>query len=431
MLAMKYLYCLLLPLLLTACLEDECRETVTFTAYTPVTITASEWRSDVFTPTASTTGVCDPSGFYVYGNYLLVLDRNAGLHLIDNQDNAHPRPIGFIPIPGGQGLAVRNNILYVNQYIDLLAFDISAPEAPRFLSRTTDVFNPYSVFAGGLDAEGNYIASYVESTDTREVDCSSPYFDLGYYYLDNVLYAARGMDFAALNSAVGGVPETVGQGGSLARFTISEGTLFAVDDNTLHTFSLDNPAKPEFMSTSELPYGVETIFPSDDLLFIGSTTGLHIYSVENPLAPAYLSTFEHVRSCDPVVVQGDLAYVTMWGGSECGNQGDQLMVVDVSDPRNPSLVQETPMQNSHGLGIDGDRLFLCTGYGGIRVFSLLEDGRLGPQVHEATGFAAKDVIVLPGQQRLIALGWEQAGIEQYDYTEDGAPTAISHFSVCD
>ncbi len=170
---------LLLPLfLLTSCLEEECQDVILFHSYTPVTITASEWRTDGFPPSAPTT-VCEPSGFYVYGDYLFVLDRNEGLHLIDNRDNANPRPVSFIPIPGGQGLAVRNNILYVNQYIDLLAFDITAPASPRFLSRTEDVFEPYSIFAGGIDAQGNYIVGYTEGTETREQSCNSPYYYRG------------------------------------------------------------------------------------------------------------------------------------------------------------------------------------------------------------------------------------------------------------
>ncbi len=223
----------------------------------------------------------------------------------------------------------------------------------------------------------------------------------------------------------------VGQGGSLARFTIANGTLYAVDDNSLRTYSLADPVAPAFEGISHLPYGVETIFPAGDYLYIGSTTGMHIYSVEHPLAPAYLSTFSHVRSCDPVVVQGDLAYVTMWGGSNCGDQGDKLMVVDVSDPYQPTLLQERAMDQSHGLGVAGDLLFLCSGTGGVKVFKLDADGRLGNQLHQANGFNAKDVIVLGAQRRLIALGWDREGIEQYDYTVDGAPTAVSHFSVCD
>ncbi len=427
---MKPLFFLLLPLLLTACLEDDCQETVTFRAFDPITITANEWRSDVFTPTAAET-VCDPSGFYVYGDYLFVLDRNEGLHLIDNRDNANPRPVAFVPIRGGQGIAVRNNVLYVNQYIDLLAFDISSPESPRFLSRTEDAFNPYTVFSSGMVDTDHYIIGYTARTETYEANCRSPYHDRNWFLEDGVYFALSNTQVDRSTASAGtGQPETVGQGGSLARFTIAKGMLYAVDESSLRTFSLANPTVPEFIGISNLDYGIETIFPQGDHLYIGANNGLHIYSVETPTEPEYLSTFAHVRSCDPVVVQGDLAYVTMWGGSNCGNQGDQLMVVDVSDPRKPTLVQETPMENSHGLGIDGNRLFLAAGDKGVRVYSLLDDGRLGPLLHQATGFNAKDVIVLPSQQRLIAFGWEQAGIEQYDYTEDGAPTAVSHFSVC-
>ncbi|THH41848.1 LVIVD repeat-containing protein [Neolewinella litorea] len=430
---------LLFPLLcaffLTGCLEDECTDVVTYTAYHPVVLTAAEWRQDDFTATTPQS-VCDPSAFYVYGNILFVLDRNAGLHIIDNSDNADPRPVKFLNIPGGVGLAVRNNVLYVNQYIDLLAFDLSDPREPRFLSRTRDVFDPYTDFAANLHGTGEVTIAYTEGPETITVDCNSPYYGRSWFLEDGFIYTTnrQTFDFAINTSgaanASGGTSEQVGIGGSLARFTINQGTLYAVDENSLRTFSLADPKEPEFMGITQMPWGVETIFPYKDMLFMGANNGMHIYGVSNPLDPEYFATFEHVLSCDPVVVQNDIAYVTMWGGADCGSRGDQLMVIDVSDPRDPRSLQEIPMSNSHGLGVDGNHLFLCSGPEGLKVFDLTDDGRLGAEVHHAPDFPAKDVIVLPAKQELIVLGWEQAGIRQYDYDAEGRPVHAGDLSIC-
>lgn len=46
----------------------------------------------------------------------------------------------------------------------------------------------------------------------------------------------------------------------------------------------------------------------------------------------------HVQSCDPVVVQGDLAYVTLRG--ECFGESNRLEVINVSNPNTPELVTE-------------------------------------------------------------------------------------------
>ncbi|CAH1002005.1 hypothetical protein LEM8419_02920 [Neolewinella maritima] len=424
-------YLVALPLLLlTACLKDECRDTIRYQAYDPVYITAGEWRTDDFT-FAPSVEVCEPTGFYVYGDYLFIVDRNAGMHIYDNRDNDSPQAVSFLPIPGGQGLAVRNDILYVNQYTDLLAFDLSDPSAPRFLHRSEDVFEATSVFAAQLGG-GQFIVEYTPSTQTYEMSCEDARFGFPTFWMEDQMFVNDMLAFNQFSSPQtgGASADVVGMGGSLARFTIANGSLFTVDDYTLRTFSLSDPARPELVTSTELGWGIETIFPYKDQLYIGSTTGMHIYDVSSPRAPEHLSTFEHVLSCDPVVVQNDIAYVTMWGGSDCGSQTDQLSIIDVSDPRQPLELESVPMEQSHGLGVSGDRLYLCAGTLGIKVFELTAEGRLGKLLSTRQDFNARDVIVRGDRQELIVFGWEQAGIRQYDYTASGELTAVSALSVC-
>ena len=420
---------LLLSFLLTSCIEDECTETVQYQSYEPVLVSDTEWRSSAFTYEPATE-VCEPSGFYVYGDYLFIIDRNAGLHIFDNRDNDAPRPLSFLPIPGGQGIAVRNDILYISQYLDLLSFDLTDPKEPQYLHRTENVFELYSVFAGQMASTGEYVVEYVATDEVMELSCNDVRAGGGVFWRGNMMFADA--NFATLQTTgntVGSGPEVVGQGGSLARFTINNGTLYAVDQQSLRTFSLADPTEPTFIGTTALGWDIETIFPYKDQLYIGSTTGMHIYDVTDPLRPQHLSTFEHVQNCDPVVVQDDIAYVTMWGGNDCGSQADQLIVLDVSDPRQPIELETTPMEQSHGLGVKDDRLYLCSGSLGLQVFALREDGRLGDLLITAPGFNAKDIIVRPDRAELIVFGWDQAGIRQYDYSETEV-VAVSDLSVC-
>jgi hypothetical protein len=422
---------------LSGCLEDDCQEEILYTAYTPIVAEAANWRAASFALGEPSEDVCDPSGFYVYGDILFVVDRSTGLHIIDNRDNAAPRPLAFMSVPGGEGIAARNNMLYLSQYGDLLTFDISNPGEPRFLTRTEEVF-PYSHFADGQP--GDVIIGYAESQESYSLDCNAPYYGHGYWFDGSrVLVNSINAEFAlgVVPTVTGGVagapqPETVGQGGSLARFTISKQTLYVVDERSLRTFSLEKPAEPEFVNTAHIGWGIETIFPSGDNLYIGAETGMHIFGIgQDPNSPEFLSTFQHVRSCDPVVVSGDLAYVTLWGGSNCGDQGDRLMVVDVSDPRRPTLVQDLPQSNSHGLGLTDDHLYLCSGPEGMNVFALAADGTVGDLVHTAGGFPAKDVIVRADRKEAIVFGWEQAGIRQYDLLAGGELSQQSELAICD
>lgn len=429
-------FLLLLSLAMTACIEESCEETRIVIGFEPITTTAGEWRANSNFICGVPEPVCTASGFYVYQQYLFMVEENKGLHILDNTDSNNPVPITFMAVPGGQGLAVRNNILYMNQYTDLVAFDLANPQQPTLVGRTEDVFEPNSVFAQVLPGD-QFVIDWIETGERRNLSCNSPNFNNWGFWEGDILFA-NNIDLAANFSSSadlsqnngGGGGETVGQGGSLARFTISNGTLYAVDDQRLKVFDLSDARNPVYADQVNLGWGIETIFPSGDNLYIGSTTGMHIYSVANPTAPEHLSTFEHVLSCDPVVVSGNLAYITLWGGRDCGSAGDQLEIVDVSNPRSPRSLQITPMSNSHGLGVAEGKLFLCAQWEGLKVFDLTDDGLLGEQLSETRGINARDVIVLPGDNDLIVLGYGQDGIQQYDYTDDGMVIPTSKIEVC-
>ena len=72
---------------------------------------------------------------------------------------------------------------------------------------------------------------------------------------------------------------------------------------------------------------VETLFNYKDKMFMGTPTGMLIYSLEDPLAPKYRSSVSHVFGCDPVVVEDDLAYVTVHSGNTCGQNTNELMLI--------------------------------------------------------------------------------------------------------
>lgn len=424
---------------LTSCLEERCEEERTVIGFEPITVSSAEWRNSSFFCGVGLP-VCTTSSFYVYGNYLFMVEENEGLHIYDNTDSDNPVPVTFMEAPGGQGIAVRNGILYMNQYTDLVAFSLENPEKPELVGRTEDVFEPYSIFAQVL-ADDVFVTGFNETGERRTVSCQSPQFSSQTFWDGNVLFAENASfvnrafassDASVANVSAGGSgPETIGQGGSLARFTISNGTLYAVDDNSLRVFDLADAEQPVFSGKVDMGWGIETIFPYEDKLFIGANNGMHIYSVANPTAPQKLSTFEHVLSCDPVVVADDKAYVTLWGGRDCGSTGDQLEIIDVSDATNPVSLQITPMQNSHGLGVAEGKLFLCAQWEGLKVFDLTDDGLLGEQLSSLNNINARDVIVLPGNNNLIVLGYGEDGVQQFDYTDAGQLTATSRIDLCD
>lgn len=80
-----------------------------------------------------------PGQIYVIGDILLMNDRLSGVHIIDNSDPSSPQKIGFLKVEGSLNMAVRNGILYINQYADLVAIDVSNTADIREVDREVGI----------------------------------------------------------------------------------------------------------------------------------------------------------------------------------------------------------------------------------------------------------------------------------------------------
>lgn len=161
-----------------------------------------------------------------------------------------------------------------------------------------------------------------------------------------------------------------GTGGSLARFTIAANHLYLADFNSVHVYDLADPANPVKKTSLNIGFNLETIFPYQDKLFIGSTTGMFIYSITNPSNPVKLGSALHVRSCDPVVASGTTAYVTLKGGNACGPAEDGLYIYDVSNVMTPVQKSLFRISNPGGLGIKDSVVFICRGNSGMTLVNV-------------------------------------------------------------
>tara|TARA_R110000751_G_scaffold22099_2_gene62586 strand:- start:1416 stop:1868 length:453 start_codon:yes stop_codon:yes gene_type:complete len=140
---------------------------------------------------------------------------------------------------------------------------------------------------------------------------------------------------------------------------------------------------------------------------------MYIYSIENPQKPEFISEFRHGTACDPVVVDGDYAYVTLKGGNFCGTAESGLYVVDVSNLENPELKVIYPMVGPNGLGIKGDTLFVCDGTAGLKVY----DKSNAPNISLINTF--EDIVaydVIPLSSSLLMIG--EGTLYQYEYVNN-------------
>ncbi len=205
------------------------------------------------------------------------------------------------------------------------------------------------------------------------------------------------------------VQSDTGTGGSMARFTIKGNYLYAVDFDNLHVFNINNPENVIYETEHYAGFGIETIFPFEDLLFLGARNGMHIYSIEDPAKPVKISFTPHFVSYDPVVVQEHFAYVTLRSDASFDNGRNLLQVYDISNLTNPILLKEYEMKGPRGLGIDGNQLFVCDDE--IKIYTVSNGFEL--DLKTTLPIEALDVIPLDSILYVVA----SDGVYQYSYNE--------------
>lgn len=411
---MKRLRFILPTLLLTALIATSCSDktVMVYMANVPVYTETATWRAQAINFEAPR-DLNRPGKIYLYENLLIVNDFLLGVHIFDNSTPSAPRSLGFLPVLANQDIAVRNDIMYLDSYTDLLAFDISDPSQPHFISRLNDVFE--------FDNHG-YLPGYNEAYPMVEIDQSQGVvtgWTLEKTH-DEVL-ANRGMmeSFSGAPTLDGGggfttsnVASGVGMAGSTARFTIVDHYLYTIEDWQLGVFDVQEGMV--HLRDIALTRMAETAFPADGHLFIGTTTGMLIYDVTNPASPVFAGDYAHLTSCDPVVVQGNKAFVTLSTGRTCWGNVNVLQVVDISNISAPVLEYEFAMTNPRGLGLDGNTLFLCDGPDGLKVFDKTDLSTIAQhQISQFPGINSADVI--PYNQVLVMTAKE--GIYQYSYAD--------------
>lgn len=168
-----------------------------------------------------------------------------------------------------------------------------------------------------------------------------------------------------------------GAGGSTARFTIAGNFLYVVDQTSLKSFDITNPAKPVYKDKTEIGLNIETIFPYQDKLFIGSTSSMYIYSLTNPARPEKIARADYTISmaCDPVVAKDSVAYAALraelTGPCARGFGNSSLMVYNIKNISSPLLLREINLQSPQGLGVKDSALYVCERANGLKVFNVL------------------------------------------------------------
>lgn len=401
--------------LLTAVNCDETEsETYTVSVYSPIYASLEEARKPI--ETSDPRKLKETGKIYIKDDYIFINEKNEGVHVIDNSVPNDPRNIAFISIPGNIDIAVRDNILYADSYTDLVALDIANPASVQEVKRIEDVFenryeDPWSMAEFGwghdyesVDPDKGIVVGWEKTGTRKHTDTWEP---------ERTGFGCTDEAMMYQDSAGGGsVNDSTGKGGSMAKFTIVDDYLYVLGGYDMQLFRIDEPADPTTWVTISIAWDIETIFPYEDKLFIGSMSGMYIYDNSDPSNPTMITQFAHATSCDPVYVQGDYAYVTLRGGTACGGYTNQLDIIDIGDLTAPALVKTYAMQGPLGLAADGNTLFICDGSAGVKVFDSTDVLNL-ELITQIDDYSAYDIIL----NNNIAMVISPSGLYQYDYSD--------------
>lgn len=395
-------------MVLTSC-ED--KRLQTYVANVPVYLSWDALRSSF-----EVSGVVElekPGKIYFNGSYMFINEYQKGIHVADLSDPANPELKAFIEVPGNVDMAIRNDLLYADSYVDLLVIDISNPEQPELSKRIEDLFEyiipPYDweYPLDEIDEKKGVITGYEIKKITREVyNYPSPW----------PIYWGYRLESSFADAGMGGTNgNTYGVGGSMARFITYDDYLYALESSwKLKSINIADTDNLEVEKELSLWGNVETVFIAEGYLYVGTSNGMHILDLVNPSSPNLLSTYQHITACDPVVVEGDRAYVTLRSGNLCGGTQDLLELIDIADKYDPKRLSSFSMTEPYGLGIDNGILFVCEGESGLKVYDASYESSITSHLIAAfPGINAYDVI--PMESFLFMIG--EDGFYIYDYSD--------------
>lgn len=90
-----------------------------FSLYEPVLLHRENFENSVLLK--DPIAIINSGKIYIKSNLLFINEVNKGFHIYNNVDPENPIPIKFLEAPGATDLAIRENVIYINQATDLIA----------------------------------------------------------------------------------------------------------------------------------------------------------------------------------------------------------------------------------------------------------------------------------------------------------------------
>lgn len=143
----------ILFLFVSCCYTGNCDDELNVNSYSPVIITRAALEASVIAEPQQ--NIFQSGKIYIKENLMFITDVNKGFHVYDYSNPENPVKTAFIKVPGATDLAIRNDIIYINQAVDLVTIKYNAStNSINSLHRNRNVF-PSKVAPNGQMAYTN------------------------------------------------------------------------------------------------------------------------------------------------------------------------------------------------------------------------------------------------------------------------------------
>lgn len=336
-------------------------------------------------------------GKVFYGtDIILIGERNKGIHIINNANRNIPTKPSFLSIPYCNEFFVDGNFLYAESHYDILKIDISNKSNPILVHRAKNAISQPIKNNEGKTLVGFTYQFVHESFKLNSAEelalrkSNTLYFD----YSNNLIPSGKVPPSFVSSSAK--------NKGTMSRMEVADGYLNLITSSQLYTYDISGGS---IISTKKQTIGndLETIYHEDNKLFIGSKSSMTILNNNNPSEPYVLSSYWHEVSCDPVLPNDDIAYLTLRSVQDEGCSGgtvNLLKVIDISNPSSPSNITDVTMRSPYGMTISNDHLFIGEGANGITVMDITNPNN-PTEIFNTSSFKTYDVIKHPNDSDII------------------------------
>ncbi len=126
----------------SGCPDDIGGEPIFESQYEPIYLERSVFEQSIAKESARP--IENSGKIYVFGDLLFVNEKYKGFHIFSNTDPSNPQAVAFLKIPGVTDMAIRNNVYFFNQAVDLVAVDFNplTTTPPAVTKRVIETFPP-------------------------------------------------------------------------------------------------------------------------------------------------------------------------------------------------------------------------------------------------------------------------------------------------